>query len=225
MTVLESDTRLRVAGAIEKNEADATLKALEGLAQRSGMDQPPPLASDGHNGCAEAMVEVWGKAPQRKKGPGRPPKKKAAAPSWQHLKVVKNRQEKLPSAQLPNPDSYREVVFGQVDEVSRLLGHGTVHVERTHLTMRHFNGRLVRKGLGFSKKLEMHRAAAAWENLYYNFGHTVRTLKVPANTVVKGRFKIKWIHRTPAWAAGLASHIWSVKELLYSIPIQQHFSG
>jgi hypothetical protein len=141
--------------------------------------------------------------------------------------VVKNRQEKLPSAQLPNPDSYREVVFGDVGKAMALLGHGTVHVERTHLTMRHFNGRLARKGLGFSKKLHMHRAAISWEDLYYNFGHVVRTLKVPVEAQSDGneRFSRKWTQRTPAMAAGLTSCVWSVKELLYSIPIQQHFSG
>lgn len=138
------------------------------------------------------------------------------------MKLVKNRQEKRHSAQVP-----KEVVFGEVDQVRRILGHGTVHVERTHLTMRHFNARLTRKGLGFSKKLHMHLAAIIWEDLYYNFGHIVRTLKIliDAQKQVKERFKKRWLHRTPAMAAGLTNHVWSVKELLYSIPIQQHFSG
>lgn len=80
VTVLETDTRLRVARGVEKNEADATLQALKTLAQRSGMNQPPPLASDGHNGCGEAMVDTWGQVPQRKKGRGRPPTKKKRRP-------------------------------------------------------------------------------------------------------------------------------------------------
>jgi hypothetical protein len=79
VTVLETDTRLRVARGVEKNEADATLHALKTLAQRNGMGHPPPLASDGHNGCAEAMVDTWGKVPLREKGPGRPPQKKSVA--------------------------------------------------------------------------------------------------------------------------------------------------
>ena len=216
MTVLETDTRLRAARGVEKHEASATLTALKALARRNGMEHPPPLASDGHNGCAEAVVGIWGNVPQRKTKPGRPATKKRASPTWQHLKVVKKRQGKQVSPQLP-----KEVVFGEGDQVAKALGQGTVHVERAHLTMRHFNGGLARRGPGFSKKLVMHRAAIAWEDLYYNFGHIVRTLKVPIDDhkTVKERFKTKWLHRTPAMAAALTSNVWSVKELLCSIII------
>jgi IS1 family transposase len=37
--------------------------------------------------------------------------------------------------------------------VLELLGGSTSHVERTNLTSRHMNGRLVRKTLGYSKEL------------------------------------------------------------------------
>ena len=39
------------------------------------------------------------------------------------------------------------------------------------------NGRLTRKGLGFSKDVLMHRAAAAWENLVYNLARPLKTLR------------------------------------------------
>ena len=52
----------------------------------------------------------------------------------------------------------RKVIFGEAAEVLARLGNRTAYVERTHLTMRHSNGRLVRKGLGFSKLLSMHAA-------------------------------------------------------------------
>lgn len=42
----------------------------------------------------------------------------------------------------------------------QLLGQSTSYVERTHLTSRHMNGRLVRKTLGYSKELEMLRASS-----------------------------------------------------------------
>ena len=61
--------------------------------------------------------------------------------------------------------------------MTALLGSGTVHLERSHLTMRNFDYRIARKGLGTSKKLEMHLLAAAWEDAFYNLCHTVRTLK------------------------------------------------
>ena len=41
--------------------------------------------------------------------------------------------------------------------VLQTLGKSTSYMERTHLTMRHFNGRLARKTLAFSKVLRMYQ--------------------------------------------------------------------
>lgn len=59
-----------------------------------------------------------------------------------------------------------KVIFGDETEVAEHVDHHTAYVERTHLTMRHFSGRLVRKGLDFSKDLEMHKASAVLEDVY-----------------------------------------------------------
>lgn len=215
MTVLETKTRLRTARAFGKNESDATVEALRLLFERNGMCAPPPLASDGHNGCGEAMKQVWGKVPPYK-GVGPRPKHKAAGENWQHLKVIKNKDQKEVSAFCE-----KQVVFGKEELVSSLLGAGTVHLERSHLTMRNFDARITRKGLGVSKKLQMHCLAAAWEDAYYNLCHEVRTLKIPLentdgiNEVPK--FKQKWNHRTPMMAAQITDHTWTVKELLFTL--------
>jgi hypothetical protein len=42
---------------------------------------------------------------------------------------------------------------GKTRTGKQLLGSSTAYVERTHLTSRHFNSRLVRKTLGYSKIL------------------------------------------------------------------------
>ena len=105
------------------------------------------------------------------------------------------------------------VVFGDPSETLALLGKSTAYVERTHLTMRLFNGRLTRKTLGFSKLVEMYRASAAWEDLVYNLGRSVKTLRIE----VFGNPKRRWKQRSPAMAAGLTDHIWTVKELLKTV--------
>ena len=107
------------------------------------------------------------------------------------------------------------VVFGDEKEVVELLGKSTAYIERTHLTMRLFNGRLVRKTLAFSKSLQCYRAAALWEDGYYNLIRPHKSLRVPAQcSSIR-----KWEQRTPAMAAGLTDHIWTVEELLISLPI------
>lgn len=72
-------------------------------------------------------------------------------------------------------DIHLRVVYGDPTEVLALLEQSTAYIERTHLTMRHFNSRLVRKTLAFSKQLEMHRAAAAWEDAIYNLTRPPRS--------------------------------------------------
>jgi len=83
------------------------------------------------------------------------------------------------------------------------------------LTSRLFNGRQVRKTLAFSKKLEMHAAAATWEDGYYNLVRPHKSLRV----LVADAAPQKWLPRTPAMAANLTNHVWTVKELWTALPI------
>jgi len=211
VTLLETDTRLRAARAIEKHEAKGSLEVLRTLKRRAHPEAPPPVVSDGGSGCADAMIELWGEIPAYK-GTGRYPKYKQALPGWEHLRVVKQKDEKGRLLRLD-----RRVVFGEEAAVLERLGQGTVHVERTHLTMRQSNSRLVRKTLAFSKKLTMHHYSAAWEDLVYNMAKPLKTLRKMAIDDPKR----KWIPQTPAMAAGLCDHCWSFKELLTRIPIHE----
>jgi hypothetical protein len=73
-----------------------------------------------------------------------------------YLQVVKQRDEQ---GKLIAID--QQGILGDEATVLALLGNSTAYVERIHLTMRHFNRRLTRKSLAFSKELQMHCAAAA----------------------------------------------------------------
>jgi hypothetical protein len=76
------------------------------------------------------------------------------------------------------------------------------------------NGRLVRKTLSFSKELRLLEAASCWEDAMYNFTRTVKTLPVKQEEQVESA---RWQQRTPAMAAGLTDHVWTVRELLTSV--------
>jgi len=78
-----------------------------------------------------------------------------------------------------------------------------------------FNARQVRKTLAFSKDVEMNRAAAIWEDSYYNLIREHKSLRQPSSNAPRCR----WQLRTPAMAAGLTDHIWTVKELLTTLPL------
>lgn len=207
--MIDMDTRLRAARGIAKTETEAATIVFETLKERGHPTMPPPTVSDGWGGNREAMVEVYGQVPAYQ-GRGRPPTLKQPMPGWQYLQVVKQRDDK---GNLLGIDL--RVIFGDVDEVLDLLGASTAYIERSHLTMRHFNGRLVRKSLAFSKQLDMHCAAAAWEDLVYNLARPLKSLRLPETEHPQRR----WQQRTPAMAAGLANHIWSIRQLLFAVPL------
>jgi hypothetical protein len=207
--MIDMDNRLRVARGIAKTETEASLTIFQTLKQRGHPEAPPPTVSDGWGGIDEAMIEVYGEVPAYQ-GTGRRPTRKQAQAGWQYLQVIKHR-DKHGRLERIEP----RVIFGDEAEVLARLGRSTAYIERTHLTMRLFNGRLTRKTLAFSKSLEMYRAAATWEDLVYNLGRSLKTLRL----AVTDGSKRRWHHRSPAMAAGLADHIWTVKELLTTVVI------
>jgi hypothetical protein len=207
-TMLDIESRLRVARGVAKNETQASIEVFETLKRRGHPEGPPPTISDGWGGIDDAMIEVYGLVPQYG-GRGRPPTRKRPQPGWQYLQMVKMRDErgKFLGTKL-------RVIFGTKAEVVELLGKSTAYIERSNLTSRMFNGRQVRKTLAFSKQVNYYRASAVWEDSYYNL---IRPHKSLSERVHSGRQK--WRKRTPAMAAGLTDHIWTVKELLTSIPL------
>ena len=208
--MLDMDTRLRVARAIEKDETQASIGVFQMLKRRGHPDGPPPTISDGWGGIDEAMTEVYGIVPECG-GRGRPPTRKQPGDDWLYLQMVKQRDE---SGHVTGTKP--KVIFGSRDEVIDLLGRSTAYIERSNMTSRLFNGRQVRKTLGFSKDVDCHRAAATWEDLYYNLVKPHKSLRLRLNDV-PGR---KWQPRTPAMAANLTDHVWTVKEPFTTIPLK-----
>jgi IS1 family transposase len=73
----------------------------------------------------------------------------------------------------------------------------TSFVERQNLTMRMNMRRFTRLTNGFSKKVDNLKHAVALHFMYYNFARVHKTLGV-----------------TPAMAAGIADHVWTIEEMV-----------
>lgn len=84
------------------------------------------------------------------------------------------------------------VVTGDPDEKQI----STSYVERQNLTMRMGMRRFTRLTNGFSKKVENHGHAVALHFMHYNFGRIHKSLRI-----------------TPAMAAGVSDHVWSLEEI------------
>lgn len=95
-----------------------------------------------------------------------------------------------------NPFLTKKAVYGAPD----LDKATTSHVERNNLLTRHFDGRMRRLCLAFSKKLDNHRAAAVLTYVYRNFCHVPRNLKV-----------------TPAMAAGVTDQLWDLGRFMAEV--------
>jgi hypothetical protein len=75
------------------------------------------------------------------------------------------------------------------------------YVERQNLTMRMGMRRFTRLTNAFSKKVENLAAAVALHYMHYNFARPHKTLSKPYPT-------------TPAMAAGLTDHVWTLEEIV-----------
>lgn len=73
----------------------------------------------------------------------------------------------------------------------------TSYVERQNLTMRMSIRRFTRLTNAFSKKIENHALSVALHYMHYNFCRIHKTLRV-----------------TPAMAAGVSDHVWSINEIV-----------
>jgi IS1 family transposase len=82
----------------------------------------------------------------------------------------------------------------------------TSYIERQNLTMRMGMRRFTRLTNAFSKKIENHEHQIALHFMYVNYCRPHQTLT-----------KEKGTKFTPAMAAGIADHVWSVEEMIESV--------
>lgn len=200
---------MRVGRGIGQTETQAAIQLWQQVKQRDAhCDSPPPVLSDGWGGHREALVQVYGKIPEYG-GRGRPATCKQPVDGWHYTQMVKQRDSK---GNLIRVDT--RVIYGDETTLDQ-TGTRTVYVERTNLTSRLMNGRLVRKTLGFSKELTMLEASCAWEDVVYNLTRPVKTLRIE----VVPQTERRWIHRSPAMAAGITDYIWSIRQILMAVPV------
>ena len=195
-----------VPGARNAENAEETVAQFQRRTEGRAMNQ---ITSDAHRPYQAAILQAYGvEATVTPNGrPVRAPHK-VAPPSLCYATVHKVRR------------------LGRVVEIVIRLVYGTAallaaalkasavsravnvsFLERQHLTDRHRNARKRRKTYCFSKCWEAHEAATYFTLYSYNFCWPVRTLRTRSPDG-------PWQERTPAMAAGLTDHVWSLAEWL-----------
>jgi hypothetical protein len=118
----------------------------------------------------------------------------------------------------------RRIVQGTEAQVNRLVqtsqGDGvinTAYIERLNATFRARLAGLVRRGRSLLQQTETLQVGVYLVGTIYNFCTYHESLRVPLYIGRVGR--THWVPRTPAMAAGITNHLWSVSELLrYQVP-------
>src|SRR5262245_25993921 len=204
---LDPDSRLVLSAFVGKREAETAQILLRDVKQRLGGRVPELITSDEYAPYQGAIESVFGGVvtPPRTGKPGRPAGPRLELPGGLNYATVNKRRQQGRVSEVTT-----RVVLGPVVAVRALLGCGrinTSYVERQHGTDRHRNARKARKTYRFSKDWETHALLSYFSLFSYNFCWPVRTLRVRD---AQGR----WRQRTPAMAAGLTDHPWSLREWL-----------
>jgi IS1 family transposase len=214
---LDPEHRLVVSVVLGPRTEENSGRLVEDFRQRTGERLMDLMTSDENPAYAAAILENYGEEyqPRRKGRRGRRPARRKRPPKGLTYATVHKTREKNRVVAVE-----RRRIYGTVTALVAALAASTVSaevntvfVERHNGTDRHRNARKGRKTYRFSKDWEVHQAVSHFTLFSYNFCWPVRTLR-------RRRRRGKWQQRTPAMAAGLTDHVWSLREWL-SFPAVQ----
>ena len=200
-----------------KRTAKNIEKLVQDFKKRTGQRLMNLLTSDEYKPYKKAILKAYGKKtmhPHTGKR-DRPKGSRRVPPKGLKYATVHKRRRKGRVVKID-----LRVIFGSKAEVEAAIETSavsktinTAFVERHNGTDRNRNARKVRKSYCFSKDWDVHNAMTYFTMYSYNFCWPVRTLRVQDQND-------RWLSRTPAMAAGLTDHIWSLREWL-SYPVVQ----
>jgi len=176
------------------------------------------ITTDEYKPYRQVILKAYGEktVPRRTRKPGRPRAPYyEPSPDLRYATVHKTRQK----GRVVKIDF--RVIFGTVAAVAAALRLSkvsnqinTAFVERQNGTDRGRNGRKTRKTYCFSKDWDIHEAVTYFTMYTYNFCWPVRTLRQRGPDG-------QWMPRTPAMAASLTDHVWSLWEWLTFPTVQR----
>jgi IS1 family transposase len=186
-------------------------KLVEDFAARTGGEPPDLATTDEHAPYKNSILNQYGVEyrPRRRSRKGRKCRLRKRGPTGLVYATVKKTRKAGRVV-----DVRTEVVLGTEDDLVAALEDSecsktinTSFVERNNGTSRHFNARKQRHTYCFSKQRAEHEAMSWLMVTHYNFCWSHRMLRVSLGDQ-------RYAHRSPAMAADLADHIWTVEELL-----------
>jgi IS1 family transposase len=182
-------------------------------------DCVPVFLTDGFKEYATALLTHYGQwvQPARRQATGPAPKPRwMPLPQLLYAQVLKTvRRRRLVRVR-------HRVVFGTLEAIQQVLAAcgwqiNTAFIERVNLSMRQHVAAVGRRVSTLCKGEEGLRQQLALYQTYYNFclPHASLRQPLPQPEPTNGSGSAKqWQPQTPAMAAGLTDHVWSVREIL-----------
>jgi IS1 family transposase len=194
------------------------------LVQVLAPDCVPLFMTDGFKEYATALLAHFGQwvQPSRRRAIGPAPRPRwMPLPQLLYAQVVKSyRRRRLARV-------CHRVVFGTLAAIEQILTAqgwhiNTAFIERVNLTTRQHVAAVGRRVMTLCKDEEgLHQQLALYQT-YYNFclPHASLRLPLPQPEPTNGNGSAKyWRPRTPAMAAGLTDHVWTLRDvLLFRVP-------
>jgi hypothetical protein len=215
---LDPEHRLVVSALVGRHSAEHVGLLVEDFHRRTAGRLMNLMTSDENPAYAAAILAAYGEEyqPRRKGKRGRRPAPRKRPPKGLNYATVPKIRENNRVVKVE-----QRVIYGTVTAVLAALAVSlvstavnTVFVERQNGTDRNRNARKVRKTYCFSKDWAVHEAVSSFTLYSYNFCWPVRTLR-------EGSRGEGYRQRTPAMAAGLTDHIWTLKEWLSRPAVQR----
>jgi hypothetical protein len=223
--ILDPDTKLIVSLVVGRRDADSVVHLFTDFYGRTGGYLPQLIVSDEYAPYRTVILDVYGVlreeltlTPEQQRQYDRDRMGQYFFPVEITYATVHKEKE---NGRVVGVDS--RVVFGTASQAEAALAESerseainTSFVERYHGTQRQFNARKKRKAYTFSKELTCHEACSWLVVVWYNFGWCVRTLRQKVQESPP-----RYQGRTPAMAAGLADHVWTMHEWITMPSVQR----
>jgi IS1 family transposase len=221
---MDPESKLLLAIDVGNRTLAMAQRVVHQVAQVLAPDCAPLFLTDGFREYLTALLTHYGQwvqpARQRAQGPAPKPRWRPL-PGLLYAQVVKTvRRRRLVRVR-------HRVVFGTLEAVQQVLAAcgwqiNTAFVERVNLTIRQHVAAVGRRVSTLCKGEDGLRQQLSLYHVYYNFclPHTSlrKSLLPPEPTHGTGSAK-RWQPRTPAMAAGLTDHVWTLREvLLFRVP-------
>jgi IS1 family transposase len=223
-TAIDPQSKLLLAIDIGPRTRAMAQRVVHQVMERLAPGCVPLCVTDGFKEYATALLTHFGQwvQPPRRQDKGPHPRPRwMPLPQLLYAQVVKTvRRRRL-------VDVKHRVVFGTFEAVQQVLAAcgwqiNTAFIERVNLSIRQHVAAVGRRVSTLCKGKDGVRQQLALYHVYYNFCLPHASLRHPLlqaePTHGTGSAK-RWQPRTPAMAAGLTDHVWTLREvLLFRIP-------